>query len=114
MQCGSLHRFNSKLLSKMWGKLMPTAEYLSHEMPHSRLDMETSSKRLYGKDVDLSHLKIISAGDFVGIKDVETFEPKPWKGMPCGFGENETIFYWVWNLKTLKIVKSMNVALVEN
>ena len=50
--------------------------YLCNRMPHSRLDMKTLFKRLYGKEVNLSHLKIIGARAFVHIKDAKKLEPK--------------------------------------
>ena len=49
---------NSGFPPKLWGKLMLTAAYLCNRMPHFGLDMETPFKRLYGKEANLSHLKI--------------------------------------------------------
>ena len=44
------------------------ASYICNCIPHSALNMETPHKTLYGKDTDLSHLKIIGAKAFVHIK----------------------------------------------
>ena len=55
---------------KLWGEIMLTAAHLCNRMPHSRLDMETPFKRLYGKEANLSHLNIIGARAFVHIKDI--------------------------------------------
>ena len=44
------------------------ASYICNRIPPSALDIETLYKKLYGKDADLSHLKIISARAFVYIK----------------------------------------------
>ena len=41
--------------------------YICNRMPHSVLNMETLYKKLYVKDADLSHLKIIGARAFVRI-----------------------------------------------
>ena len=43
---------------------------------YSGLGMETSFERLYGKEADLSHLKVIGAKGLIHVKDVKTLEPK--------------------------------------
>ena len=55
---------------------MLTAAYLCHRMPHSALDIETLFKRLYGKEANMSHLKIIGTRAFVHMKDAKKLEPK--------------------------------------
>ena len=75
--------------------------------------METPFKRLYGKEANLSHLKIIGAGSFVHIKDAEKMEPKSWEGMLCGFSEDEALSYRVWNPKTHWVVESRNGTFIE-
>ena len=80
---------DSGLWPKLWGELMLTAAYSCNRMPHSGLDMETPFKRLYGKEANLSHLKIISARAFVHIKNAKKLKPKSWEGMLCGFSEDE-------------------------
>ena len=45
-------------------------------MPYSGLGMETPFKRLYGKEANLLHLKIIGAKAFVDIKDAKKLEPQ--------------------------------------
>ena len=67
---------DSELPPKLWGELMLTAAYLFNRMPHSGLDMETPFKWLYGKEVNLSHLKIIGARAFAHIKDAKKLERK--------------------------------------
>ena len=92
---------------------MLTAAYLCNRMPHSGPDMETPFKRLYGKEANLSHLKIIGARAFVHIKDAKKLEPKSWEGMLCGFSEAEALSYRIWNPKTCRVVESRNVAFIE-
>ena len=92
---------------------MLTAPYLCNRMPHSELDMETPFKRLYGKEANLSYLKIIGARSFVHIKDAKKLESKSWEGMLCGFSEDEALSYRVWNPETRKAVESRNVTFVE-
>ena len=60
---------DSELPPKLWGGLMLTVAYLSNRTPQSGLDMETPFKRLYSKEANLSHLKIIDARAFGHIKD---------------------------------------------
>ena len=42
--------------------------YRANWIPHSALNMETPYKKLYGKDADLSHIKVIGLRAFVRIK----------------------------------------------
>ena len=60
---------------------MLTAAYLRNRMPDFGFDMETPFKRLYGKEANLSHLKITGTRAFVHIKDAKKLEPKSWEGM---------------------------------
>ena len=82
-------------------------------MPHSGLDMETPFKRLYGKEANLSHHKIIGARALVPIKDDKKIELKSREGMLCGFRENEALSYRVWNPKTRRVEESRNVTFIE-
>ena len=76
---------------------MLTAAYLCNRMPHFGLEMEMPFKRLYGKEANLSYLKMIGARAFVHIEDTKKLEPKSWEEMLCGFSEDETLSYRVWN-----------------
>ena len=49
------------LFSSIRGDCMMTASYLCNWVPHSAIKMETPYKMHYGKDTDLSHLRIIGA-----------------------------------------------------
>ena len=84
---------DSGLPPKLWGELIFTSVYVCNRTPHSGLDMETPFKRLYGKEANLSHLKIVGARAFVHIKDAKKLEPKSWEGMLCGFSEDEALSY---------------------
>ena len=98
---------------KLWGGLMLTGAYLCNRMPHSGLDMETPFKWLYGKEANLSHLKIIGVRAFVYIKDAKKLEPKSWEGMLCGLSEDEALSYRIWNPKTRRVVESRNVTFIQ-
>ena len=43
---------------------MTAASYIRNRIPHSALNTETPRKKLYGKDANLSYLKIIGARAF--------------------------------------------------
>ena len=75
--------------------------------------METSFKRLYGKEANFSHLKIIGARAFVHIKDAKKLEPKSWQRMLCGFSKDEALSYRVWNPKIRRVVESRYVTFIE-
>ena len=75
--------------------------------------METTFKRLYGKEANLSHLKIIGARAFVHIMDDKKLEPKSWGKMLCGFSEDETLSYRVWHPKSRRVGESRNVTSIE-
>ena len=51
--------------------------------------MKTPHKMLYGKGIDLSHLRIIDAREFVDVEDVTTLDHASWEGMVCGFRQSE-------------------------
>ncbi|CAN0341510.1 unnamed protein product [Ascophyllum nodosum] len=101
---------DSGLPSNLWGELMLTTTYLCNRVPHSALEMETPYKVLYGKEADLSHLKIIGSRAFVHIKDSTKLGHTSWEGMVCGFSENESNSYRVWNPKTRRITLSAEYA----
>ena len=89
------------------------ASYICNQIPDSALNMETPYKKLYGKDADLSHFKIIGARAFVHIKNPNKLGHKSWEGMVCGFSETESNSYRIWNPKTRRVVESRNVVFIE-
>ena len=90
-----------------------TASYICNRIPHSALNMETPHKKLYRKDADLSHLKIIGARVFVHIENPNKLGHTSWEGMVCGFSETENNSYRIWNPKTRRVVESRNVVFIE-
>ena len=89
------------------------ASYSCNRIPHSALNMETPYKKLYGKDADLSHLKIIGARAFVRIKTSNKLDHTSWEGTVCGFSETESNSYRIWNRKARRVVESRNVVFIE-
>ena len=96
---------------------MMAASYICNRIPHSALNMETLYKKLYGKNADLSHLKIIGARAFVHMKNPNKLGHTSWEGMVCGFSETESNSYRLWNPNTRRVVESKkesrNVVFIE-
>ena len=99
---------DSGLPSFLWGELMMAASYICNRIPHSALNMETPYKKLYGKDADLSHLKILGVRAFIHIKNPKKLGHMSWQRMVCGFSETESNSYRIWNPKTRRVVESRN------
>ena len=89
------------------------ASYICNRIPHSALNMETPYKKLYGKDADLSHLKIIGARAFVHINIPNKLGHTSWEGMVCYFSETESNSYRIWNPEMRRVVESRNAVLIE-
>ena len=110
---GRCMRVDSGLPPFLWGELMMTASYICNRILHSALNMETPHKKLYRKDADLSHLKIIGARVFVHIENPNELGHTSWEGMVCGFSETENNSNRIWNPKTRRVVESRNVVFIE-
>ena len=91
---------DSGLPKYLWGELMLTAAYLSNRSLNSALGMEAPHKKLYGKEGDLSLLKIIGARAFVHIEIyTEKLGNKAWEGRLCGYSQ-ESKDYRLYNPET--------------
>ena len=74
-------------------ELIVAAPYICNRIPHSALNIETPYRKLYGKDADLSHLKIIGARVFIHIKNPNKLDHTSCEGMLCGLSETENNSY---------------------
>ena len=97
----------------LWGELMMAASYICNWILYSALNIETPYKKLYRKDADLSHLKIIGARAFLHIKNPNKLGHTSWERMVCSFSETESNSYRIWNPKTRRVVESRNVVFIE-
>ena len=75
--------------------------------------MEAQHDMLYGKEADLSHLRIIGTTAFVHVKDATKLGHTSSEGMVCGFSQNESKSFRIWNPKTHRVVESRNVVFIE-
>ena len=106
-------RVDSGLQLFLWGELMMTAPYICNPIPHSALSMETPYKKLYGKEADLSHLRIISARAFIHIRNPNKLGHTSWERIVCSFSEIESNFYRICNPKTRRVVESRSIVIIE-
>ena len=97
----------------LWGELMMAASYSCNRIPHSGLNMETPYKKLYGKDADIFHLKIIGARVFVHIKNSNKLSYTSWDEMVCGFSEAASNSYRICNPKKRRVVERRNVVFIK-
>ena len=93
---------------------MMAASYIFNQVLHSALNMETPYKKLYEKDTNLSHLKIIGVRAFIHIKSPNKLGHMSREGMVCGFSETESNFYRILNPKTPRVVERRNVVFHRN
>ena len=92
---------------------MMAASYILNRIPQSALNMETPYKKLYGKDADLSRLKIIDVRAFVHVEHPNKLGHTSWEGVVYSFSETESNSYRIWNPKTRRVVESRNVVFIE-
>lgn len=68
---------------------MQTAAYLTNNEPHSGLDIGKPFKKLWGKEENLQHMRVLGARAFAHI-EVHTPKPEPnaWEGIRVGHSSN--------------------------
>ena len=106
-------RVDSELPQFLWGALMMAASYICNRIPHSALNRETPYMKFYGKDADLSHLKIIGTRAFVDIKNPNRLGHTSWEGIVHGFSETDSNSCRIWNPKTRRVVENRNAIFIE-
>ena len=84
-----------------------------NRITHPALKTETPYMMLYGKYADISHLKIIGVRAFVRMKDPDKLGYTSWEQMECGFRQNESNSFRIWNPKTCRIVGSRNAVFIK-
>ena len=78
---------DSGLPPSLWDELVLTAAYLCNRVPHSAIQIKTPHKVVYGKDADLSHIKIFGVRAFVPIDDSTKLRYTSWDGIVCDFSK---------------------------
>lgn len=99
--------------STLWGELMLTAVYLSNRSPHAALGGATPYFKMYGKEADLSGLRVIGARAFVHHERyTKKLSDRAFEGKLCGFSQDSKA-YRIYNPATGNVVESRNVTFIE-
>ncbi|CAM9968021.1 unnamed protein product, partial [Ectocarpus fasciculatus] len=97
----------------LWRELMMTAVYLSNRSPHSALGGVTPYFKMYGKEADLSCLRVIGARSFVHHERyTKKLSDRAFEGKLCGFSRDSKA-YRIYNPATGNVVESRNVTFIE-
>ncbi|CAB1103214.1 unnamed protein product [Ectocarpus sp. CCAP 1310/34] len=97
----------------LWGELMMTAVDLSNRSPHSVLGGVTPYFKMYGKEADLSRLRVIGARSFVNYERyTKKLSDRTFEGKLCGFSRDSKT-YRIYNPATGNVVESRNVTFIE-
>lgn len=100
-------------LPTLWGELMLTAVYLSNRSPHAALGGATPYFTMYGKEADLSSLRVIGARAFVHHERyTKKLSDRAFEGKLCGFSQDSKA-YRIYNPATGNVVESRNVTFIE-
>lgn len=92
---------------------MFTVAYLANWSPHSTLGMVNPYKKLFKKETNLKHLRVIGAKAFVRIEThTKKLEPKAWTGISLRLQWNSK-GYRVFNPITKRVLESRNVTFIE-
>ena len=70
------------LPKRLWGELASTAVFLKNRIPHRALGSDTPYYRMFGKNADLSFLRVIGSRAFVheeGHRD--KLDQRAWEGV---------------------------------
>ena len=101
------------LPKRLWGELASTAVFQKNRIPHSALGSDTPYYRMFGKNVDLSFLRVIGPRAFVheeGHRD--KLEQRAWEGVLVGYN-NDSPTYRIYYNTNSKIVSSRSVKFIE-
>ena len=77
------------LSKRLWGELASTAVFLKNHIPHRALGSDTPYYRMFGKNADLSFLRVIGSRAFVheeGHRD--KLDERAWEGVLLLVGYN--------------------------
>ena len=101
------------LPKRLWGELASTAVFLKNRIPHSALGSDTPYYRMFGKNADLSFLRVIGSRAFVheeGHRD--KLQQRAWEGVLAGYN-NDSPTYRIYDSTNSKIVSSRSVKFIE-
>ena len=103
------------LPKRLWDELASTAVFLKTRIPRSALGSDTPSYRMFGKNADLSFLRVIGSRAFAreeGHRD--KLDQRAWGGVLLLVGyNNDSPTYRIYDNTNGKIVSSRNVTFIE-
>ena len=103
----------AKLPKQLWGEIAATSVFLINRLPLKALKGDTPYYRMFGKQANLSFLRIIGSRAFVHIEGhVTKLQPKAWEGVLVGYNDDSPTFR-VYNRATGRITSSRNVSFIE-
>ena len=102
----------ARLPKHLWGEIAATSVFLINRLPKA-LKGDTPCYRMFGKQADLSFLRVNDARAFVHVEGHTTkLQPKAWEGVLVGYNNNSPSFR-VYNRETTRITSYRNVTFIE-
>ena len=97
----------------LWGEIAATSVFLINRLPHKALKGDTPYFRMFGKQANLSFLRIIGSRAFVHEEGHTTkLQPRAWEGVLVGYDDDSPTFR-VYDRTTGRVGSSRNVTFIE-
>eukprot|EP00752_Nemacystus_decipiens_P017171 g15384.t1 len=104
----------ANLPKHLWGEIAATSVFLVNRLPHKALKGDTPYYRMFGKQANLSFLRIIGSRAFVHVEGHTTkLQPKAWEGVLVGYN-NDSPTFRIYDRATGRITSSRNVTFIES
>eukprot|EP00752_Nemacystus_decipiens_P005704 g5162.t1 len=104
----------ANLPKHLWGEIAATSVFLINRLPHKALKGDTPYCRMFGKQANLSFLRIIGSRAFVHVEGHTTkLQPQAWEGVLVGY-DNDSPTFRIYNRTTGRITSSRNVTFIES
>ena len=103
----------ARLSKHLWGEIAASSFFWINRLPHKALKGDTPYYRMFGKQADVSFLRVIGARAFVHVEGHTTkLQPKAWEGVLVGYN-NDSPSFRVYNRETKRITSSRNVTVID-
>ena len=97
----------------LWGEIAATSVFLVNRLPHKAIKGDTPYWRMFGKQANLSFLRIIGSRAFVHVEGHTTkLQPRAWEGVLVGY-DNDSPTFRIYNRTTGRVTSSRNVTFIE-
>ena len=99
--------------SSLWGELLLTAVYLCNRSPHSALGGATPFSKMYGKNADMTALRVVGARAFEHHERyTKKLDDRAFELKLCGFSQDSKA-YRIYILSSGNVIESRNVTIIE-